>query len=110
MGWTTLYITGKSDFRDEVREKLTDSDLDVMPGYTGTVTGELVHDLYWIDEKVNLRAVKEAIGSKLVWKYRLQFYPTLEAFIEAQNKKPKTVEFTPEDLALMAEAKAAVGF
>ena len=108
MGWTTLYITGKSDFREEVREKLEDSDLNIMPGYTGTMPGELVHDLYWIDEKTDLRKVKEAIGSKLIWKFRLQFYPSLEAFIESQNNQTKTVELTAEDLALIAEMKAAV--
>jgi hypothetical protein len=107
MGWTTLYITGKSDFREEVREKLEDSDLELMPGYTGTFSSdEEVHDLYWVDEKINLRAFKEAIGSKLIWKYRLQFYPSLEAFIESQNKA-KSADLTPEDLALLAQMKAA---
>src|SRR4051812_3305010 len=81
MGWTTLYITGKADFREEIREKLEDSDLTFMPGYTGTFSsGEEVHDLYWVDEKIKLRDFKEAIGSKLIWKYRLHFYPSLEAF------------------------------
>ncbi|MBT1701777.1 hypothetical protein [Chryseosolibacter indicus] len=109
MGWTTLYITGKSDFREEVREKIVDSNLKVMPGYTGTVytVGE-VHDLYWVDEKIALREFKEAIGSKLVWKYRLKFYPSLEAFIEAQNRKDRSIELTAEDLALIEEAKRAV--
>lgn len=109
MGWTTLYITGKADFREEVREKIEDSKLKVMPGYTGTSpsVGE-IHDLYWVDEKVALRKFKEAIGSKLVWKYRLKFYPSLEAFIEAQNKQDRSSEFTAEDLALIEEAKRAV--
>jgi hypothetical protein len=107
MGWTTLYITGKTDFREEVREKLDDSALKIMPGYTGSSGLGDPHDLYWIDEKVTLRSVKEAIGSKLVWKYRLQFYPSLEEFIESQNRKQKsTTEFTAEDLALIAEMQA----
>jgi hypothetical protein len=109
MGWTTLYITGKSDFRDEVREKLEESDLNLMPGYTGTFSStDEVHDLYWVDEKTPLREFKEAVGSKLVWKFRLQFYPSLEAFIESQNKSKKTEDLTPEDLALIEEIKAAV--
>ena len=103
MGWTTLYITGKGDFREEVREKLEDSDLDLMPGHTGTVSGEdEVHDLYWIDDKIELREVKIAIGSKLIWKYRLRFYPTLEEFIEAQNNR-STSENRPEDDSLLLE-------
>jgi hypothetical protein len=110
MGWNTLYITGKDDFREEVREKLDDSKLELMPGYTGTFApGGEVHDLYWVDEKIKLREFKEAIGSKLIWKYRLNFYPSLEAFIEAQNRNTKVIELTPEDFALIAEIKAAVG-
>jgi hypothetical protein len=107
MGWTTLYITGKTDFRDEVREKLDDSNLKIMPGYTGTSDGD-PHDLYWVDDNTSLREVKEAIGSKLIWKYRLHFYASLEEFIESQNKKQqRSNEFTPEDLALIAEMQAA---
>jgi hypothetical protein len=109
MGWNTLYITGKSDFREEVRERLEDSKLDFMPGYTGTLpmNGE-VHDLYWVNEKIALRQFKEAVGSKLIWKYRLKFYPSLEAFIESQNHQQKNLELSKDDLALLAEIKAAV--
>jgi hypothetical protein len=103
MGWITIYITGKDDFRDDVAEKLESSELAWMPGYNGGSSDqELFSDLYWIDEKVTLREVKEAIGSKLIWKYRLRFYGTLEAFIESQNAK-KNNEFTAEERALMEE-------
>jgi hypothetical protein len=107
MGWITLYITGRFDFREEVREKLDESDLHLMPGYTGTLPAEEVHDLYWIDETISLREFKEAIGSKLIWKYRLRFFPSLEAFIESQNQQQKKTEFSKEDLALLAQMKAA---
>lgn len=109
MGWTTLYITGKSDFKDEVRYKLEAAPLDIMPGYTGSIGGtEEVHDLYWIDDETPLRRVKEAIGSKLIWKYRLKFYNSLEEFIESQNNVRNKVALSKEDLALLAEMKAAV--
>ncbi len=110
MGWVTIYITGKGDFRAEVGEKLEDSDLKLMPGYNGVGTGpnELYSDLYWIDENVKVRDVKEAIGSKLIWKYRLRFYTTLEAFIESQNRKKNSAEFSAEERALLAEIQASV--
>jgi hypothetical protein len=110
MGWVTLYITGKGDFREEAGKKLEDSDLKLMPGYTGGSAGEgnLISDMYWIDEKVSIREVKEAIGSKLVWKYRLRFYTSLEAFIESQNTKKSSTEFTAEESALLAEMQASV--
>ena len=104
MGWTTLYIAGNSDFREEVRHKLDHSDLKIMPGYTGGAASVDVHDLYWVDEKISLREIKEAIGSKLIWKYRLHFYPSLEQFIESQNEKmQESSSFTANDLALIAE-------
>lgn len=110
MGWVTIYITGREDFHKEVGEKLEDSDLRLMPGYTGgsAIEGGLYSDLYWVDEKVSLRELKEAIGSKLIWKYRLNFYTSLESFIESQNKKKTTTDFTAEERALLAEMQASV--
>lgn len=108
MGWVTIYITGKEDFRDDVREKLDGSDLKIMPGYiTGMDNDSLFSDMYWVDEKIDLRNLKEAVGSKLVWKYRLRFYSSLEDFIESQNQKKKGTEFTDEERALIREMQAA---
>lgn len=106
MGWITLYITGREGFREEVSRKLSHSDLDIMPGYTGGTGSTGAHDLYWIDEKTDLRKLKEAIGGKLIWKYRLRFYTSLESFIAAQESKKSTTEFTAEETALVEEARA----
>lgn len=103
MGWTTIYITGKGDFRSEVLKKLEGSDVNFMPGYTGATSDMDTHDLYWLDDRVKLREFKEAIGSKLIWKYRLNFFASLEAFVESQKNKRKESEFTeytPEESAL----------
>jgi len=109
MAWSTIYITGKSDFRKEVREKIESSPLDIMPGHTGTFSAnENIHDLYWVDENISLKDFKHAIGSKLIWKYRLAFYATFEGFIEDQNKQLKTAALTPEDLALLEEMRTSV--
>jgi len=97
MGWTTIYIAGKSDFRGEVLKRLEGSHVNFMPGYTGASSDMDTHDLYWLDEKIELRTFKEAIGSKLVWKYRLQFFTSLEAFIESQKNKRKDLEFSGEE-------------
>jgi hypothetical protein len=110
MGWVTIYITGKGDFRQDVGKRLEDSDLKLMPGYTGGPVGESeqITDMYWIDDKVTIREVKEVIGSKLVWKYRLRFYTSLESFIESQNPRKTSSEFTAEERALLAEIHASV--
>ena len=101
MGWITIYITGKADFREEVLRKLETSDVNFMPGYTGATSDMDTHDLYWLDEKVDLRTFKSAIGSKLIWKYRLNFFTSLEAFIESQKNKRNHYEFTPEENELL---------
>src|SRR5688572_28614940 len=101
MGWITVYITGKIDFREEVLKKLENSNVNFMPGYTGASSDMDTHDLYWLDEKVDLRKFKEAIGSKLIFKYRLNFFTSLEALIESQKNKKKEAELAAEDDATM---------
>lgn len=83
MEWNTLYIKGKSDFRGDVRKKLDDSSLDFMPGFMESPGSR--SDLYWINETTSIQEVKEAIGAKVIWKYRLRFYDTLESFIEGTS-------------------------
>jgi hypothetical protein len=102
MGWITIYITGKSDFREEVQKKLESSNVNFMPGYTGATSDMDTHDLYWLDENVDLRTFKEAIGSKLIFKYRLNFFTSLEAFIESQKNKNKEGDLTPEENELLS--------
>ena len=104
MNWNTIYITGKSDFREEVRKKLMHSDLNFMPGYIEGSTGRTTHDLYWLDERTDLRAFKQAVGSKLIWKFRLRFFACLEDFIQSRNS-PRNTELTEEDLNLIASMR-----
>jgi hypothetical protein len=102
MTWITLYISGKSDFRDTVRKRLDHSDLNFMPGFTDCAEGrEFVHDLYWIDDSIDLRFVKEEIGAKNIWKYRLQFFLTLEEFIEHQEKLSSNEQNHEENFPLL---------
>ena len=101
MGWITVYITGKADFRDEVLARLEGSDVNFMPGNTGASSDMDTHDLYWLDEKEDIKDFKRAIGSKLIWKYRLNFFTSLEAFIESQKNSRKARE-EKEDAALFS--------
>jgi hypothetical protein len=101
MNWTTLYISGRGDFRDDVRKKLESTDLDIMPGYIEGSSGRTTYDLYWVNESIAIREFKEAIGSKLVWKYRLRFFLHLEEFIQAQAKTPSSLDLTVEEQELV---------
>ncbi len=108
MAWHTIYITGNGDFRAEVRKRLEYADPRFMPGYIENTSALDTHDLYWLDGRNNMRAFKEAIGAKLIWKYRLRFFNTLEAFLEYENAKDqkKNEEFTPEELRRIAAMHA----
>jgi hypothetical protein len=101
MNWTTLYITGQSDFREDVSKKLENSKLDLMPGYLDNSTANGFYDLYWIKDSLDIRKIKEAIGSKLIWKYRLRFYRELEAFLASENETSSSTEFTKEEQTMM---------
>jgi hypothetical protein len=101
MNWTTLYITGRGDFREDVFRKLENGDIDFMPGYLDSSAGRGFFDLYWVDESSNLQDFKKTIGSKLIWKYRLRFYCNLEDFTEALNNSAVSKRFTEEENSLM---------
>jgi hypothetical protein len=107
MNWTTLYITGKHDFRPEVRRKLEGSKVDFMPGYIEASSIGPVYDLHWISETTDLREVKEAIGSKLIWKYRLKFYSNLEDFIQTRSRGGDTMTLTPEEQNMVEAMRKA---
>ena len=105
MNWTTIYITGRLGFQAEVRKKLEHSNLHFMPGYVDNSIASVTHDLYWLNDQTELREMKEAVGSKLIWKYRLRFYANLETFIQSQDNTAKEAELTQDDLDLMAHMR-----
>ncbi|MBX2896325.1 MAG: hypothetical protein KF763_12830 [Cyclobacteriaceae bacterium] len=71
MAWTTLYISGRPGFKEAVLDKLSGTSRYYLPG-----SAESEHDLllYWIDSTLPLRDFKSELGSKLIFKYRLQFH------------------------------------
>jgi hypothetical protein len=95
MGWTTVYIKGKSGFEDEVLDRLNRSDFPFMPG-TSYERGLM---LCWIPDQKKLRSFKMEIGSKIVFKYRLRFYTNVEALIEQQHNDQLDQEIKTEEPA-----------
>ncbi len=91
MNWKTVYIVGKEGFNDEVLRHLERSGLDFMSGYHTRETAE-AQALYWVPETMKMRELKEGIGAKTVFKYRLRFFESLEQFIETLNSTELTEE------------------
>jgi len=85
MSWITVYISGNGDFREEVRKKLEHSDQRYLQGYIESPGENTTHDLFWLDDRKSLRDFKEAISAKLIWKYRMRFFTTLEEFMKSQE-------------------------
>jgi hypothetical protein len=104
MNWIPLYIVGTEGFCEEVRKKIVQSEVEIMPGYAGGMAEG--YDLYWMDETMNIRTIKEAIGSKLVWKYRLRFMG-LQDFIESQHAKANdSSSLSKEEMAKIEEMRS----
>lgn len=96
MSWSTIYIKGLGDFREEVKRKLEHSRLNVMPGSLGSSPeSPYTYDLYWVDEKINCRDFKKAITARIVWKYRLRFYRSLEEFLASPQVSSR--KFSPDE-------------
>lgn len=101
MAWTTLYIAGKPNFKDDVLDNLEKSGISFLPGSSDDKDIFLV----WIDETLPLRELKKAIGSKTVFKYRLQFFTSLAKKQEELNKAP----LTAREKAMILEMKTWEG-
>ena len=86
INWTNLYIKGRTGFCEEMIMQLESSNIPFMQGYfyDTTPTSE-DHEMIWVDESVSLRDIKLAIGGKLIWKYRLQFYSNLNEFMKSME-------------------------
>ncbi len=84
MSWSTIYIQGRTGFKKAVEEKIKSS---WLHGYPET---ELELMMYWQREESTLRNFKMAIGSKLIFKYRLQFFSSVDEYLQLHKKKPDT--------------------
>lgn len=103
--WITYFISGRPDFRDEVRKKLEHSELRHMPGFIEQTSSEFEHDLYWVQEGIPLRTFKEAVGGKLIWKYRLRFFTTQEEFLASEASG--TSGFSDRERAMISQMRKA---
>ena len=102
MGWVTLYISGKSDFEQEVMHKLAQSGFAFLPGSSD----ESDLALYWVNDSTKLRDFKKAIGAKTVFKYRLQFFNSVEAYHAELDRGKNTNTFTSHEKAMIRKMKA----
>ena len=101
MEWITVYISGKPGFKEEVQKNIESSRFPIMPGASESDS----LSLFWIDDRASLRDLKKAIGSKTVFKYRLQFYSSIEKYLDTQ-KRDNTITLTPQEKELVNQMSA----
>ncbi len=88
MSWSTVYVSGRVGFEREVLHQLEKSGFSFLAG-----TEENGYALFWIDHLAKLREFKIAIGSKTIFRYRLQFYLSVDEALQKRN----TAGFTPDE-------------
>jgi hypothetical protein len=93
VGWTTIYINGRAGAEKEILDNLKHSAFNFMPGYAN----EKGLILFWVDESESLRSFKQAIGAKTIFKYRLRFFTSVEAFVEFKHQTSDQDGLSPEN-------------
>lgn len=93
MGWVTVYIKGRKGFQDGVVSKLKGAWL------LGSSQPDSDLVMFWVPEATNLRTLKVAIGSKLIFKHRLRFFTDLDTHVKF--KKPPSNEFSTAEHELV---------
>lgn len=73
----TIYIKGIKKYKESLIRGLNKSDLREGKDFIQGLAGK-DHALYWINDNLDLRIFKLAIGAKYVWKHRMKFYNTIE--------------------------------
>ena len=101
MNWNTIYITGNDNFWEDVNRKLSQSDLSYQNGFVEQLPNGKFQGLYWLDSTVELRAFKEAITAKLIWKYRLHFFNELEQPSKLKESGNKLENFSTKENELL---------
>jgi len=95
MGWNTVYVNGKKGFSEAILPELNSAWL------RGMVEPDLNLIMFWLNEDSGLRELKMAIGSRKIFKYRLQFFTNLEEYLQAETAK-NYVGFSVREVQLIA--------
>lgn len=94
MNWNTIYIKGRADFWNDVKERLEKAPINCMIGNLEQLPDGNYQGLYWVEDGAGVGDLKGAIGAKLIWEYRLRFYTEAEIDQpeERQQQKPRFTE------------------
>ena len=106
MDWNTIYITGTSNFWDEVNKKLSQSGLKYLAGTLEQEADNKFIGLYWLDASEDLSTLKSAIGDKIISKWNLCFGNEWDQINVGKSANPKG--FTSEELNMIRSIRLKV--
>jgi hypothetical protein len=90
MAWKTLYVTGRPGFDRELLSSLEKTDSHYL---TGSFNDDNTY-LFWVTESFEVQKLKYAIGSKVLFRYRLRFFFGVDAFISSRDLGKRNHQFT----------------
>jgi hypothetical protein len=92
MNWTTLYISGRPGANVCMTSFLTESKFEFLAG----TTDEEGMILFWVPDNFKVRKLKEAIGSKLLFKFRMRFFFSVDTFNTERSRNERRPYFTED--------------
>lgn len=104
MNWNTIYIKGKADFWEDVKERLQKAAINCMIGNLEQLPDGAFQGLYWLDHQAGIQDLKEAVGARLIWEYRLRFY-TENEFNQPEELKQQKPRFTERERSLIQKMR-----
>lgn len=105
MNWNTIYITGKADFCEDVNDRLSGASVRHMVGTLEELPDGQRRGLYWLDDRETLEDFKQAIGAKLIWKYRLRFQAEDDLNLNTSINTVPKVRFTERERSLIQKMR-----
>lgn len=98
MNRSVIYINGRNGFEKVLRDRLDDSWLSSTDSKKNLV-------IFWLDANTNLIDLKRAIGSNIIFKYKIQFSADPDKTRNTEQVKP-AIQLTVKEKAIIAEMEA----
>jgi len=96
----TIYITGIKKYQISIIKGLYKSDLIEGKDYIQGLNGDN-YALIWIDEELDIKDFKRAIGIQFIWKHRMRFYDNINDI----KPEEKTNELTEYEKKLLSNVR-----
>lgn len=96
--WEMMYISGRPGFYPALLRHLQTSHFPFLPG---SAEGNAVAAI-WINQDSSVKDLKYAIGSKLIFKYRLRFYAN-HAELSGLRDQNDVKSFTRQEREMIRE-------